>query len=291
MTCRTSTRRGRTAILRPFAPATDPPMTRTDDPLHLVPRARLRASRCPRSRSRRPSRAPQAASAGRRRAPGRLRRLRRTRCASSSTCPGIAVAIVEGRQASCSNAATARASWASRAQVDEHTLFAIASNTKAFTAASLSMLADEGKLSLDDRVIDHLPWFRMSDPYVTREMRIARPARAPQRPEPGRGRPAVLADDDVHDRRSRAPPEGRAARPASSAASTPTTTSCSASRSWWSKQASGMTLRRLPAHSASSSRWAWTKRASTAIACEPRDNVATGYAQGRFQGPASPRRA
>ena len=56
--------------------------------------------------------------------------------------------------------------------VDAHTLFAIASNTKAFTAASLSMLADEGKLSLDDRVIDHLPWFRMSDPYVTREMRI-----------------------------------------------------------------------------------------------------------------------
>ena len=55
---------------------------------------------------------------------------------------------------------------------DEHTLFAIASNTKAFTAASLSMLADEGKLSLDDRVLDHLPGFRMSDPYVTGQMRI-----------------------------------------------------------------------------------------------------------------------
>ncbi|CAM5250726.1 Serine hydrolase OS=Rhodanobacter lindaniclasticus OX=75310 GN=B1991_12105 PE=4 SV=1 [Rhodanobacter lindaniclasticus] len=25
---------------------------------------------------------------------------------------------------------------------------------------------------MDDRVIDHLPWFRMSDPYVTHEMRI-----------------------------------------------------------------------------------------------------------------------
>lgn len=53
-----------------------------------------------------------------------------------------------------------------------NTLFAIASNTKAFTAASLSILADEGKLSLDDRVIEHLPWFRMSDPYVTNEMRV-----------------------------------------------------------------------------------------------------------------------
>ncbi len=58
------------------------------------------------------------------------------------------------------------------AKVDPTTLFAIASNTKAFTAASLSILADEGKLSLDDRVIDHLPWFRMSDPYVTQEMRL-----------------------------------------------------------------------------------------------------------------------
>src|SRR3546814_11766222 len=57
-------------------------------------------------------------------------------------------------------------------KVDAHTQFAIASNTKAFTAASISILADEGKLKLDDRVIDHLPWFRMSDAYITREMRI-----------------------------------------------------------------------------------------------------------------------
>ncbi len=60
----------------------------------------------------------------------------------------------------------------SKVPVDENTLFAIASNTKAFTAASLSMLADEGKLDLNDRVVDHLPWFRMSDAYVTGEMRI-----------------------------------------------------------------------------------------------------------------------
>ena len=51
-------------------------------------------------------------------------------------------------------------------------MFAIASNTKAFTAASLSMLADQGKLEMGDRVIDHLPWFRMSDPNITHEMRV-----------------------------------------------------------------------------------------------------------------------
>lgn len=85
--------------------------------------------------------------------------------------PGIAVAIVKDGEV------VLERGWGLReqgkpAKVDAKTLFAIASNTKAFTAASLSILADEGKLSLDDRVTDHLPWFRMSDPYVTREMRV-----------------------------------------------------------------------------------------------------------------------
>lgn len=85
--------------------------------------------------------------------------------------PAIAVAIVEGDRIVYEKGFGPR-EIGKPAQVDENTLFAIASNTKAFTAAALSMLADEGKLSLDDRVIDHLPWFRMSDAYVTREMRI-----------------------------------------------------------------------------------------------------------------------
>jgi CubicO group peptidase (beta-lactamase class C family) len=58
------------------------------------------------------------------------------------------------------------------APVDAHTMFAIASNTKAFTGVALNLLAEEGKLKMDDRVIDHLPWFQMADPYVTREMRV-----------------------------------------------------------------------------------------------------------------------
>jgi len=58
------------------------------------------------------------------------------------------------------------------APVDADTLFQIASVSKAFTAAALALLADDGKLSFDDRVIDHLPKFRMHDPYVTREFRI-----------------------------------------------------------------------------------------------------------------------
>ena len=44
-----------------------------------------------------------------------------------------------------------------KAAVDAHTLFAIASNTKAFTATALNMLAQEGKLGHDDHAVDHLP--------------------------------------------------------------------------------------------------------------------------------------
>jgi len=58
------------------------------------------------------------------------------------------------------------------ARVDEHTLFAIGSTTKAMTAAALGILRDEGKLDWDDRVTDHLPGFELSDPYVTRELTI-----------------------------------------------------------------------------------------------------------------------
>jgi len=56
--------------------------------------------------------------------------------------------------------------------VDEHTLFGVASTSKAMTAAALAMLVDEGKLDWDDRVIDHMPEFRLSDPWVTREVRV-----------------------------------------------------------------------------------------------------------------------
>lgn len=57
-------------------------------------------------------------------------------------------------------------------KVDEHTLFAIASNTKAYTAAALAILVDEGKLKWDDPVINYLPWFQLYDPYVTQNMKI-----------------------------------------------------------------------------------------------------------------------
>lgn len=55
---------------------------------------------------------------------------------------------------------------------DDQTLYAIASLSKAFTAASIAMLVEEEKLAWDDPVIKHLPWFKLHDEYVTEHMTI-----------------------------------------------------------------------------------------------------------------------
>ena len=85
--------------------------------------------------------------------------------------PGLAVAVIKDGKVVFEQGFGQR-SLESPAPVGTHTLFCIASNTKSVTATALEILADEGKLHMDDRVIEHLPWFRMSDPYVTREMRV-----------------------------------------------------------------------------------------------------------------------
>jgi CubicO group peptidase (beta-lactamase class C family) len=56
--------------------------------------------------------------------------------------------------------------------VDEHTLFGVASTTKAMTVAALALLVDEGRLHWDDPVIEHLPDFRLADPWVTRNVTV-----------------------------------------------------------------------------------------------------------------------
>ncbi len=85
--------------------------------------------------------------------------------------PGLSVAIVKDGRIVLEKGYGVRALGASD-PVDEHTLYAIASNSKAFTAAALAQLVDDGRLSWDDRVQDHLPWFRLYDPWVSDDMRI-----------------------------------------------------------------------------------------------------------------------
>jgi CubicO group peptidase (beta-lactamase class C family) len=85
--------------------------------------------------------------------------------------PGIAVVVVKDQRVVYERGFGLR-NIETKKPVDRHTKFCIASITKPFTATALEILADRGKLKLDDRVTDHLSWFRMSDPYVTRELRV-----------------------------------------------------------------------------------------------------------------------
>lgn len=85
--------------------------------------------------------------------------------------PGIALAIVKDGQVVVARGYGVR-TLGQPTPVDEHTLFGIASNTKAFTATALGILVEEGKVEWDAPVTRYLPWFRLSDPYVTHEMTV-----------------------------------------------------------------------------------------------------------------------
>lgn len=84
---------------------------------------------------------------------------------------GLAVAVVKNDSVVYARGFGKRTQGAAD-PVDPHTLFAIGSNTKAFTAAGLGILVDEARLDWDDRVIDRFPEFRVYDPYATREMTL-----------------------------------------------------------------------------------------------------------------------
>ncbi|HEX2210967.1 MAG TPA: serine hydrolase domain-containing protein, partial [Longimicrobium sp.] len=56
--------------------------------------------------------------------------------------------------------------------VNEHTSFAIASTTKAFTATAIAMLVDEGKMRWDDPVSLHVPGFQVADPGLSGELTV-----------------------------------------------------------------------------------------------------------------------
>ncbi|MCB1845291.1 MAG: serine hydrolase, partial [Halioglobus sp.] len=57
-------------------------------------------------------------------------------------------------------------------KITADTLFKIASNSKAMTAAVLARLVDAGKLRWDDPVVRHLPQFAMFDPWVSAHMQV-----------------------------------------------------------------------------------------------------------------------
>jgi len=84
--------------------------------------------------------------------------------------PGIAVAVVKDGKIEYSKGFGDR-DVALGLKVTPDTLFAIGSCSKAFTAAALAMLVEEGKLEWDKPLIDYMPDFRLYDPYATANIR------------------------------------------------------------------------------------------------------------------------
>ena len=85
--------------------------------------------------------------------------------------PGATVAIVENGRTTFAQGFGVRDLSAPQ-PVDADTIFSTGSTGKAFTVAALAILVDQGRIGWDDKVIDHLPWFRMYDSWVTSEMTI-----------------------------------------------------------------------------------------------------------------------
>lgn len=85
--------------------------------------------------------------------------------------PGVSVAIVKDGKVLMAKGYGVKKIGTSE-KVDSKSNFSIASNTKAFVGTSLGILVDEGKIKWNDRVVEHLPWFQLSDPYVTKELRV-----------------------------------------------------------------------------------------------------------------------
>jgi len=85
--------------------------------------------------------------------------------------PGLSVAIVKDGKIIHSQGYGVLEEGKST-KVDENTLFAIASNSKAFISSAIGTLVDQGKLDWKDKVKDHLPYFELYDSYATANANI-----------------------------------------------------------------------------------------------------------------------
>ena len=83
--------------------------------------------------------------------------------------PGISIAVVRNDSVILARGYGLRRIDDS-ARVDAETIFAIGSNSKAFTTAAMAMLVDEKKLAWSEPVTRYLPWFQLSDPWITRNL-------------------------------------------------------------------------------------------------------------------------
>jgi CubicO group peptidase (beta-lactamase class C family) len=85
--------------------------------------------------------------------------------------PGLAIAVVKDGEVVFEKAYGVT-NQESGEEMETEDVFAIASLSKAFTAAAIGMLVDEGKLQWNDRVRKYIKGFDLSDEYVASQLTI-----------------------------------------------------------------------------------------------------------------------
>ncbi len=89
----------------------------------------------------------------------------------SWSCPGVALSIVRGDEV-LHQAVYGLAEVENQVALTAGTRFAMASVTKSFTAMSVALLVDEGKLEWDKPVYEYMPEFILDDAYITRHVTV-----------------------------------------------------------------------------------------------------------------------
>jgi CubicO group peptidase (beta-lactamase class C family) len=86
--------------------------------------------------------------------------------------PGLAIAVVRNDSVVFARGYGVR-ELGRPDRVDANTIFAIGSASKAFTAATVGVLVDEGKVKWSDPATQHRPGLQLFDPYATPELTVA----------------------------------------------------------------------------------------------------------------------
>jgi CubicO group peptidase (beta-lactamase class C family) len=93
------------------------------------------------------------------------------RIMQSLQVPGAAIGIVKNGKVIAARGFGVK-NIGSKEPIDSNSIFKIASNTKAFTAAALAILVDEGKISWDGKVQRYLTDFKLHDPWVSEQFNL-----------------------------------------------------------------------------------------------------------------------
>jgi len=86
--------------------------------------------------------------------------------------PGLAMTIVQNGRVVSERGYGVTDVQAAQA-IDNHTVFRLASLSKAFAGTLTGLLVNEGKFRWDTPVVDYVPWLRLSRPGAERELTVA----------------------------------------------------------------------------------------------------------------------